>query len=162
MSTSLKSAFGVFLLTIVVSCTFNVEGNDDFVPDSEIDLIKGTANEVFDIYSDSLHSLPYSIRELSRSSDLLNIDVTYGGGEGGCPPHLFVIQWDETIDNASKNFPMVHLGLAHFIPTGDNCEALVNERLEVDLAKLLDDQLSDNLGFRVINLVDSTETELEP
>jgi hypothetical protein len=151
----------IFSLFIFSSCTSPVD-TDNFVPDSQIEIIKGTAADVSEVYSDSLFSHPYSIDALSRDSSILYIDVTYAGGEGGCPAHMFVINWDEIIHDVQTSSPSVELGLAHYLPTTENCEAIVEERLEVDLINLLGDELDDNISFTVTNLVDSTQVSLNP
>lgn len=161
----MKTTTSFFILivsfSLIVSCSSFLE-SDNFIPDSRIDYFTGSSSQVFETYSDSLLPIPFSIDSLSRKNNLLNIDVTYGGGEGGCPPHLFVAQWDEQIQNTPENNPLAKIGLAHFIPTADNCDALVRETIKVDLAELLNDQLSDNLHIKVVNLNDSTSVELKP
>lgn len=161
MTNTVKLLITVFLLSVFISCSTSLS-TDNFLHDSDIDIFTGSSAQLFENYSDSLHPLPFTIQDLSRSNNLLNIDVTYAGGEGGCPPHLFVVQWDETTHSSQTDSSLVELGLAHFIPTVDNCEALVDERLEIDLAELLDEQLQDSLSFTVTNLVDSTQVTLDP
>lgn len=161
MKIILTSLATILFVTVLASCSTPVETND-FVPDSEIEIIKGTATDISDTYSDSLFAHPFTINDLSRDSDILNIDVAYSGGEGGCPVHLFVVNWDEIIHEDENGSPSVELGLAHFLPTAENCEALVDERLEVDLINLLGNALEDNLNFTVTNLVDSTQVSLKP
>ncbi|MDR9416818.1 MAG: hypothetical protein RI564_11070 [Gracilimonas sp.] len=151
----------ILLIAVVVSCTSSLE-TGDFDSESEIALVKGTAAEISEAYSDSLFTHPFTINDLSRQSKDLHIEVTYSGGEGGCPPHLFVVNWDEVIYEDQAGGPLVKLGVAHYLPTVDNCEALVEEKLEIDLAELLDDELKNNLNFIVTNLSDSTQTILSP
>jgi len=162
MSNVMKKFCSIYLATLLlftVSCSINLD-EDEFIPDSDIETLKGGSVDIFEQYSD-LHPLSYTIKDLSRSNDTLNIDVQYGGGEGGCPAHLFVLRWDENIYQTRDNISFAKFELAHFIPTVVNCEALVNERLKIDLAELMGDQLSDTLGFKVFNVVDSTEVNLK-
>jgi hypothetical protein len=161
MKVTLRLFITICSLIAFTSCTSNF-GTDDFIPESEIEILTGSANDVSEIYADSLYSHPYSLDDLSRDNNVLNIDVTYSGGEGGCPTHLFVLNWDGNIHNGQADSLSVELGLAHFLPTVDNCEALVDERLSIDLSEVLGDQLQDSLSFTVINLVDSTQITLNP
>lgn len=156
MKRTLKFLPLLFISISIISCS-SLFGNDDYMPDSEINLHKGSAEQVFEQY-ENLYPAPFDLDSLSRTDNQLNIDVSYGGGEGGCPPHIFVVQWDST----QPVHPRVDIGLAHFLPVTENCQALVRETLEVDLGELLEDQLSDDLGFRVTNLNDSTFIDLNP
>lgn len=161
----MKTRTSLFILivsfSLIVSCSSFLE-SDNFMPDSRIDFFTGSSSQVFETYTDSLFPVSFSIDSLNRKKDLLNVAVTYGGGEGGCPPHLFVVQWDEQIQDTPENHPLVKIGLAHFIPTAVNCDALVRETIKVDLADLLNDQLKDSLNINVVNLNDSTSVELKP
>jgi len=161
MNYIVKSLILFFFLSAFISCSTSFS-TDDFVPASDIDFFTGSTAQFFEDYSDSLRAHPFTIKDLSRGNNLLNIDVTYAGGEGECPPHLFVVHWDESIHRDQSDSPLVQLGLGHFLPTVDNCEALVDERLEIDLAELLGEQLQDDLSFNVTNLVDSIKVTLNP
>jgi len=161
MHKTLASILGIFSFLLLISCN-SLFQDDGFYPDSEIDLFKGGSNQMLEAYSDSLFLEPFTINDLSRDGKILNINVTYAGGEGGCPSHLFVIQWDEQVHTQSQNYPLIELGIAHFIPTEINCEALVKEVIKIDLEELLKDQLADTMSFKVLNLVDSTTVELKP
>lgn len=161
MNYTIKSLIAFILLSAFISCT-SLIGTDDFYPDSDVEIFIGSTTKMFENYSGKMYADPFRIDDLSRSNNVLNIDVTYSGGEGGCPPHLFVVNWDGIIHTGQNDSPLVKLGLAHFIPTTYNCEALVEERLKIDLTELLNEQLQDRLSFIVTNLIDSTQVTLDP
>lgn len=151
MKTTISFFILVLSFSLIVSCSSSLE-SDNFIPDSRIDFFTGSAAQIFETYPDSLYPVPFSIDSISRVNDLLKIDVKYGGGEGECPSHLFVVQWDEQVHDTPENKPLIIFGLAHFITTPYNCEALVEERLKIDMTKLLDDQLNDSLSIKVFNV----------
>lgn len=75
----------------------------------------------------------FGIEAACLKGDKLVIDVHYGGG---CRQHTFQLNWDGEF---LKSIPMqVPLELSHNA-NGDNCRAIIHERLQFDLSVIIED-----------------------
>ena len=157
----------LLLLMAQTACTTSVL-EDDIFTDSDIDVFRGNTIDLMNQYSDDLYSVPfdlqsldYAILESEPTQHSFKIEVNYGGGEGGCPESLFVLQWDGEVIEPEEGATQLNFGLARFIGSESSCEALVTETLEYELRDLVGDQIDelDNITFRVTSLFDSTTIE---
>lgn len=158
------------LLSINISCVTTAGNDDSDYPAAEIETFKGTTNELMAQYTANLRahsfdikSLDYAILEISPTQHKLRINVTHGGGEGGCPRSIFVLQWDEQVLEPEPGKKQLNFGLAHFLPNEDHCQALIQQKLEYELRDLVGDQIEDfdQVKFKVTNLYDSSSIEAD-
>lgn len=76
---------------------------------------------------------PFGIHRAKVEGDILQLGVEYGGG---CKNHIFQVYWDGSYREADPESVALHL---HHNANNDPCEAIVREKLKIDLSPLKGD-----------------------
>ena len=94
----------------------------------------------------------YSINEVKREGDSININLSYSGG---CKQHDFQIIWDGIVytDNPCRmNLLLIHNS------NNDGCEALITETISVNLKELVGDVVyKDSCAYHIFSTYNSGE-----
>lgn len=72
------------------------------------------------------------IKSAGLNGDKLIMDISYGGG---CRQHTFQLAWNGSV--IKTNPPQIILTLSHN-GNGDQCEAMLSERLQIDLSVIIE------------------------
>lgn len=166
MNTFIHRTLLAFLLFGIASCS--VQSEFDEFPRASTGIYFGSESELYSSVqgSDSTFvEISYNLNGLSETDTefekILNIDVEYAGGEGGCPTTKFFVQWDESFENVTDSTKQVTLGLAGFLVNSNiSCEALVQETLEYDMNTLFGNDLADITQIKVVNLYNNMADSL--
>ena len=142
-----------FLLSILSSC--NQHDLDTTLDDTPSTTPKFGPN--FKFYTDSnlfletqnlrtsSSSNDFSIRNVKRENSKLTIEVSYAGG---CQEHDFEVIWDGVVNLSSPR--IVNLMLKHN-GNNDACEALVTNKVEIDIKSFFNNLIEDNNTIFVVS-----------
>jgi hypothetical protein len=87
----------------------------------------------------------FSIRKVTREKGKLTIDVSYSGG---CQEHDFEVVWDGVVNLSNPR--IVNLMLKQN-SHDDTCEALVEDKIEIDLKSYFNNLIEDNNTIFVVS-----------
>lgn len=87
----------------------------------------------------------FSIKKVKREDRKLTIDVSYAGG---CQEHGFEVVWDGVVNLSNPR--IVNLVLKQD-RHGDTCEALVEDKIEIDLRSYFNNLIEDNNTIFVVS-----------
>jgi len=162
----MKKTLLIFLPLLVVvflniACSNSDDGNSSLLQDNvtvEVLNAKLRINEdVFNtLNTDRTNNISkgeiYSINNVKRVGDFLQINLSYSGG---CKIHDFEIIWDGIVytdEPCHMNLLLIHNA------NNDTCEALITETIVVNLEELIGDiSYKDNCAYHIYSTYNSSE-----